>query len=194
MTTSTRIWNDYLLLYIAVLVGAGALLGLALGQRTRHTGAAQAAGAAVCVAVCLALAVPLWRLEADMRVRAVKWDHQDRWMRARVAAGDRVLPYTPVSVAGMVEPFRRHGRRVWLAPVSPTTTTWSGSPTRCGSPDAGRLRDRDHDGVVAQAPADVAQQIVVQVAYEGLGPVPVQAPSRSASGSASGSKVPLRSR
>lgn len=116
VTTSTRIWNDYLLLYIAVLVGAGALLGLALGQRTRHTGAVQAAGAAVCVAVCLALAVPLWRLEADMRVRAVKWDHQDRWLRARVAAGDRVLPYTPVSVAGMVEPFRRHGRRVWPAP------------------------------------------------------------------------------
>ncbi|MFJ3275663.1 DUF6056 family protein [Streptomyces sp. NPDC086776] len=115
VTTSTRIWNDYLLLYIAVLVGAGALLGLALGRRTRHTGAVQAAGAAVCVAVCLALAVPLWRLEADMRVRAVKWDQQDRWMRARVAAGDRVLPYTPVSVAGMVEPFRQHGRRVWPA-------------------------------------------------------------------------------
>ncbi|MFE4651990.1 DUF6056 family protein [Streptomyces sp. NPDC056707] len=116
VTTSTRIWNDYLLLYIAVLVGAGALLGLALGRRTRHTGAVQAAGAAVCVAVCLALAVPLWRLEADMRVRAVKWDHQDRWLRARVAAGDRVLPYTPVSVSGMVEPFRQHGRRVWPAP------------------------------------------------------------------------------
>jgi hypothetical protein len=65
--------------------------------------------------VCLALAVPLGQLDRDMRVRAVKWDRQDRWMRARAAEGDRVLPYMPLSVGGMVEPFRQHGRKVWPA-------------------------------------------------------------------------------
>jgi hypothetical protein len=113
--TSSRIWNDYLLLYVAVLVGAGALVGLALGLRVRRTGALQAAGAGVCAVVCLALAVPLGQLDRDMRVRAVKWDRQDRWMRARAAEGDRVLPYMPLSVGGMVEPFRQHGRKVWPA-------------------------------------------------------------------------------
>lgn len=113
--TSSRIWNDYLLLYVAVLVGAGALVGLALGLRLHRTGAVQAAGAGVCAVVCLTLAVPLGRLEHDMRVRAVKWDRQDRWMRARAADGDRVLPYMPLSVVGMVEPFRQHGRKVWPA-------------------------------------------------------------------------------
>ncbi|MFB6777877.1 DUF6056 family protein [Streptomyces sp. NPDC056352] len=113
--TSSRIWNDFLLLYVAELVGAGALVGLALGLRVRRTGAVQAAGAAVCAVVCLALAVPLGQLERDMRARAVKWDRQDRWMRARAAEGDRVLPYMPLSVGGMVEPFRQHGRKVWPA-------------------------------------------------------------------------------
>ncbi|MEV0493999.1 DUF6056 family protein [Streptomyces atratus] len=113
--TSSRIWNDYLLLYIAVLVGAGALLGLAVALRVRRTGAVQAAGAGVCAAVCLTLAVPLGQLEGDMRARAVKWDRQDRWMRARAADGERVLPYKPLSVGGMVEPFRQHGRKVWPA-------------------------------------------------------------------------------
>ncbi|MFF1832935.1 DUF6056 family protein [Streptomyces sp. NPDC058231] len=117
VVTSSRIWNDYLLLFLAVLVGAGALLGLALGRRARRSGAVRAAGAAVCAAVCavvcVALTVPLGRLEGDMRVRAVAWERQDRWMRARAAAGARVLPYTPLPVAGMVEPFRHHGRRVW---------------------------------------------------------------------------------
>ncbi|GLF95436.1 DUF6056 family protein [Streptomyces yaizuensis] len=108
----TRAWNDFLLLYVALLTCAGALIGRAVGRRVRSVGAVRAARgicAAAVVVVCAALALSLVRLGEDMRVRAGQWDRQDRWMRDRAAAGDRVLPYTPTSVAGMGEPFGKHG-------------------------------------------------------------------------------------
>ncbi|MFE7572688.1 DUF6056 family protein [Streptomyces sp. NPDC057539] len=111
-----RTWNDYLLLFVALLVGAGALLGRALRGHASRTGVvATAAGAAMCVAVCVGLAFPLGELGEQMRVRAEKWDHQDRWLRERAAQGARVLPYRPLSVSGMGEPFGQRGSRVWPA-------------------------------------------------------------------------------
>lgn len=116
VTTASRTWNDYLLLYVVLLVGAGALLGRALRRHGWRTGAvATAAGAAMCVAACVGLAVPLEELGRAMRVRAEKWDHQDHWLRERAARGARILPYKPLSVSGMGEPFGGKGRRNWPA-------------------------------------------------------------------------------
>ncbi|MFF0448834.1 DUF6056 family protein [Streptomyces sp. NPDC004609] len=109
VATVSRAWNDYLLLYTVLLVGAGALLGRTLRLRAGPVGAARVTGAAVCAVCCLAFAVSLGRLAQDMSTRARAWDHQDRWLRAQAAHGARVLPYKPLSVSRMGEPFGKHG-------------------------------------------------------------------------------------
>lgn len=116
VVTATRTWNDYLLLYVMVLVGAGVLLGHALRTRRWRTGVMTAVCAALCAVACAGLAVPLGHLGKDMAVRAQKWDHQDHWLRARAAAGAKVLPYTPMPLSGMGEPFGGNGHgRAWPA-------------------------------------------------------------------------------
>ncbi|MGW4029236.1 DUF6056 family protein [Streptomyces sp. NPDC004838] len=71
--------------------------------------AAMAASAAVCALVCVALTVSLGHLGQDMRERARNWDRQDQWMRLQSAHGAQVLPYKPLSVSRMGEPFGKHG-------------------------------------------------------------------------------------
>ncbi|MDQ1006474.1 hypothetical protein QFZ82_000959 [Streptomyces sp. V4I23] len=113
VVTTERTWNDYLLLYIVLLVTAGAVLGRRL--RRHRPGAATATAAALCAAAVLGLVAPLVSLGHDMQVRAERWDRQDRSLRAGAARGETQLPYTPVSVARMLEPFSNNGRRVWPA-------------------------------------------------------------------------------
>ncbi|MFI9624834.1 DUF6056 family protein [Streptomyces sp. NPDC052042] len=114
-----RVWGDFLLLYVLLLVCAGALLGRGLRMRARRTRrrathtATVAVAAALCALTCVGLAVPLLRLEQEMAVRAQRWDRQDRALREGAARGARVLPYTPVSVSGMGEPFGNGGKRLW---------------------------------------------------------------------------------
>ncbi|WP_189547070.1 DUF6056 family protein [Streptomyces gelaticus] len=116
VVSASRIWGDFLLFYVLFLVGVGALMGRALRARRWGIRAATAAAAAVvCAATCVGLAVPLLRLERQMDVRAQRWDRQDRSLRAGAARGAQVLPYTPVSVSGMLEPFGNHGKRAWPA-------------------------------------------------------------------------------
>lgn len=115
VATASRTWNDYLLLYVMLLVTVGAVLGRVLRTRQWLPGLAMAAAATVCVMACVGLAVPLAHLERKMEVRAQHWDRQDRWLRTHAAHGDQVLPYTPVSVSGLGEPFGRHGQKPWPA-------------------------------------------------------------------------------
>lgn len=109
--TTQRTWNDYLLLYVLLLVGIGALLGRAIRLRPPGALAATAAACVVCAGVCVSLAVPLHTLGHQMHVRAEKWDRQDQWMRKQSAGGAKVLPYKPLHVAKMLEPFSKkpHG-------------------------------------------------------------------------------------
>ncbi|MFE9724507.1 DUF6056 family protein [Streptomyces sp. NPDC005794] len=111
--SANRLWNDYLLVYVALLVGAGALLGGAVRRRARRTGVLKAACAVLCVTVCFGPAVALVALDADMRARAGKWDAQDRRLREGAAAGARVLPYERLVISQMLEPFSRQGRSYW---------------------------------------------------------------------------------
>ncbi|MFI2370684.1 DUF6056 family protein [Streptomyces sp. NPDC018833] len=113
VVTTERTWNDYLLLYIVLLVTAGGFLGRRL--RRYRPGAATATAAALCAAAVLGLVAPLVSLGHDMQVRAERWDRQDRSLREGAARGAKELPYTPVSVARMLEPFSNDGRRVWPA-------------------------------------------------------------------------------
>ncbi|MDN3296033.1 DUF6056 family protein [Streptomyces ficellus] len=115
VVSAGRTWNDYLLLYVLLLVGAGAFAGRALRMRGVRTGLPAALAGAVCAVTVLSLVPPLYDLGHDMRVRAQKWDRQDRWLRERAAEGAKVLPYTPVSVRGMLEPFSANGTRPWPA-------------------------------------------------------------------------------
>lgn len=117
VVTTERTWNDYLLLLVGLLVAAGAFLGRALRPyvRGRRSVLTTAAAAAVCAATVLSLVGPLVDLGRDMRVRAERWDHQDRYLREGAARGARELPYTPTPVARMLEPFGQQGRKVWPA-------------------------------------------------------------------------------
>ncbi|MFJ4963571.1 DUF6056 family protein [Streptomyces sp. NPDC088729] len=111
--SANRLWNDYLLLYVALLVGAGLLLGLALRRRAWHTGPVRAACAVLCVLACFGPAVSLLRLDTDMQARAEKWDAQDRRLKQGAASGDRVLPYDRLVISGMLEPFSKGGSSYW---------------------------------------------------------------------------------
>lgn len=115
VATSTRLWNDYLLLYFLFLVFLGTLFARAWRHRVRRTGPAVTAGAGMCALVCLSLAVSLTTLETDMAVRAGKWDHQDSRLRGGAAAGAQVLPYERMPLREMTEPFGAGGRIVWPA-------------------------------------------------------------------------------
>lgn len=110
---ANRLWNDYLLLYVILLVGAGALLGLAVRQRVRRTAPAKAVCAALCVLVCFGPAVSLLNLDTNMRARAQKWDAQDRRLREGAANGERVMPYERLVISSMLEPFSRGGANYW---------------------------------------------------------------------------------
>lgn len=111
--SANRLWNDYLLLYVVLLVGAGTLLGLALRRHTRRTAPAKAACAALCVLVCVGPAIALTNLDTAMRARAEGWDAQDRRLREGAAAGRRVLPYERLVISNMLEPFSQGGRSYW---------------------------------------------------------------------------------
>ncbi|MGH4028759.1 DUF6056 family protein [Actinomycetota bacterium Odt1-20B] len=115
VVTSTRLWNDYLLLYVLLLVYVGALTGRALRSQVRRTGPALAAGVMVCAAVCTALTASLADLESDMVAHAHRWDRQDRWMQSQAAAGVHVLPYKRLPLSKMTEPFRHGGHAKWPA-------------------------------------------------------------------------------
>ncbi|MFE7134565.1 DUF6056 family protein [Streptomyces sp. NPDC057638] len=115
VVTAERTWNDYLLLYVLVLLGAGALLG----RRLRRHGPGARPAAAVAVALILVtgagMAVPLAALGTRMEARAALWDRQDATLRAGAARGARSLPYTPTPVGRMLEPFGDSGRKTWPA-------------------------------------------------------------------------------
>ncbi|MEW2630761.1 DUF6056 family protein [Streptomyces sp. NPDC048389] len=117
VVTTERTWNDYLLLYVLLLVAAGAFIGRTLRPHLAgwRTGAAKAAAAAVCAVAVVGLVGPLVGLGQDMRVRAERWDRQDRFLREGAERGATELPYTPLSVGRMLEPFSREGRRKWPA-------------------------------------------------------------------------------
>ncbi|MGW1292468.1 DUF6056 family protein [Streptomyces sp. NPDC002533] len=111
--SANRVWNDYLLLYVILLVGAGTLLGLAVRRYAHRTAPAKAVCAALCVLVCVGPAITLTDLDTAMRARAEKWDAQDRRLREGAAAGERVLPYERLVISQMLEPFSQGGRRYW---------------------------------------------------------------------------------
>lgn len=123
VVTTERTWNDYLLLYVLLLVAVGTFMGRAMRQRLAQrqrrtrmaTAAAAGAAAAVCAAAVVGLVGPLYDLSQDMHVRAQKWDRQDQWLRDRAEDGAKVLPYKPVSVSKMLEPFGDKGRKIWPA-------------------------------------------------------------------------------
>lgn len=116
VATANRLWNDYLFPLLLLLVGAGGLLGNLAVRRYRRGAVPVAAGAVLlCVCVTTVLAVSLRDLGADMRVRATAWDSQDRLLRGRAAAGATVLPYEPLVVSEMLEPFSNGGKRLWPA-------------------------------------------------------------------------------
>ncbi|MGW5867133.1 DUF6056 family protein [Streptomyces sp. NPDC055239] len=115
VVSSTRLWNDYLLLYILLLVYVGTLAGRAVRSRVRQAGLVLTVGAAAYAVACLALAPSLAELESHMITRAHDWDRQNRWMHSQAATGVHVLPYKRLPLSHMTEPFRHGGRAKWPA-------------------------------------------------------------------------------
>ncbi|MER5437230.1 DUF6056 family protein [Streptomyces sp. NPDC002790] len=115
MVSSTRLWNDYLLLYLLFLVFVGALAGHGVRGRVRRTAPVLAAGGVLYAVVCVALTASLAGLGTTMQAHAQDWDRQDRWMRGLAATGAEVLPYKRLPQSRMTEPFRHGGRATWPA-------------------------------------------------------------------------------
>lgn len=116
VTTANRLWNDYLFLLLLLFTSAGGLLGNLIAQRYRPQAKPVAMGAAlVCVALTAVLATSLRTLETDMLLRAEDWDSQDHLLREQASEGATVLPYTPLVVSKMSEPFGNNGKRPWPA-------------------------------------------------------------------------------
>ncbi|MBM7440424.1 DUF6056 family protein [Streptomyces sp. HB132] len=116
VATANRLWNDFLFLLLLLLAGVGGLLGNVTARRYRLHVKSVAAGAVLaCVGLTVVLAFSLRALEPDMRERAEAWDTQDRLLRHQAAAGATVLPYTPLVVSKMSEPFGSRGKRPWPA-------------------------------------------------------------------------------
>ncbi|WP_326682098.1 DUF6056 family protein [Streptomyces sp. NBC_01237] len=112
VVASTRLWNDFLFLYIVLLTALGILLGQALQGLQRRVGVMCWGAAVVCAGTCIGLVPPLVHLGDQMQVRAHNWERQDQWIRARVAHGAKTVPYTPTPIAKMTEPFG-NGKRSW---------------------------------------------------------------------------------
>ncbi|MEU5717648.1 DUF6056 family protein [Streptomyces sp. NPDC020403] len=112
VVASTRLWNDFLFLYVVLLTGLGSLVGLALQKARPRVGAVRWGTAVLCAGACIALAPPLVHLGNQMRVRAHDWERQDQWIRTQVAHGAQVVPYTPTPISRMTEPFG-NGKRSW---------------------------------------------------------------------------------
>lgn len=117
VVTSERTWNDYLLFFVVLLVASGAYAGRVLRRRldARRVSAVKVAAGAVYALAVLSLVAPLVGLGRDMQVRAERWDRQDRYLHEGAARGAEQLPYTPLRVARMLEPFGDEGRKVWPA-------------------------------------------------------------------------------
>ncbi|MFI2212030.1 DUF6056 family protein [Streptomyces sp. NPDC020141] len=116
VVTTERTWNDYLLMFVLLLVAAGIPLGRLLRDRAPRTaGFAAAGGALVCAVTVAGLIVPLAGLGDRMEVRAERWERQDASLRAAAARGETVMPYTPTRVERMKEPFGRDGKLKWPA-------------------------------------------------------------------------------
>ncbi|MER6912452.1 DUF6056 family protein [Streptomyces sp. NPDC000594] len=118
VVTTERTWNDYLLVWVVLLVAAGAFLGHRLrtpvrGVRVRAGTGFAAAG--LCVAALIGLTLPVVDLGGRMATRAERWDRQDAYLRAGAARGETVMPYTPTRVGRMLEPFALRGKRKWPA-------------------------------------------------------------------------------
>ncbi|GGO97396.1 hypothetical protein GCM10012280_59120 [Wenjunlia tyrosinilytica] len=117
---SSRTWNDYLLLLVVVLVGYGALLGMAARRWQRPptgvTTVRAAVFSAVVAAWCVAgLAPPTFRMAADTAARAARWDRQDARLEAAAARGVRAPTYVPQPIGGLREPFSLPRNRDWAA-------------------------------------------------------------------------------
>ncbi|GGZ45406.1 hypothetical protein GCM10010387_44890 [Streptomyces inusitatus] len=115
VVTTERTWNDYLLMYVLLLVAAGAVLGRRLRDRGPVTAFAAAGGALLCALTVVGLMAPLAGLGDRMEVRAERWDRQDASLKEASARGEKVMPYTPTGVARMKEPFGRQGKLKWPA-------------------------------------------------------------------------------
>ncbi|MEU4031964.1 DUF6056 family protein [Streptomyces anulatus] len=116
VATSNRLWNDFIFLLLLVLAGIGCLLGNATVRLCRPCMKPVAVGAALaCVGLTALFAASLHTLEAEMRVRAKAWDTQDHLLKKKAAGGATVLPYTPLVISKMSEPFGNKGKRVWPA-------------------------------------------------------------------------------
>ncbi|MFC4471139.1 DUF6056 family protein [Streptomyces xiangluensis] len=107
-----RLRNDYLLLLILLFVVYGALLGRVIRARLNPGRTGWTAGVvAVCALAVWGVAIvslvpPLYGLGKEMRVRAAQWDRQNEWLHRQAADGATTLPYKPLPIQGLAEPFQ----------------------------------------------------------------------------------------
>ncbi|MGW0551952.1 DUF6056 family protein [Streptomyces altiplanensis] len=120
--TYVRTWTSFLFPMLLLLCGYGALAGKAVtgwqpSVRPRPVAFATAVVASVASLWAVAGLVPTVKVMAtDTVTRSVDWGRQDLLVRKKAAQGSRVVPYRPLPIGGLSEPYATPDySRDWVA-------------------------------------------------------------------------------
>lgn len=105
--TYERVWENFMVPFVATLALYGLLFGMWLRRTLRVWPAAitVVVAGALCAAALGVLVPSLHSLSQDVVARRAAWDVQDAKIRRHAAAGEKVVSYTPTRIANMTEPF-----------------------------------------------------------------------------------------
>lgn len=124
--TYVRTWTSFLFPMLLLLCAYGALAGRALsgwqssGRRPRPMALAATTTAVVASVASLgavgSLVPTVQETAKDTVTRSVDWDRQDLLVRKKSAEGSKVVPYRPLPIGGLSEPYAtRNYSRDWVA-------------------------------------------------------------------------------
>ncbi|GGX42459.1 DUF6056 family protein [Streptomyces chryseus] len=124
--TYVRTWTSFLFPMLLLLCAYGALAGRALAGWQSSVRRPRPVVFAATTTAVLASAASLWAVAGlvpavkvtakDTVTRSVDWDRQDRLVREKAAQGSKVVPYRPLPIGGLSEPFATTNySRDWVA-------------------------------------------------------------------------------
>ncbi|MBT2396370.1 DUF6056 family protein [Streptomyces sp. ISL-100] len=118
--TYGRAWTNFLFPMLLLLCAYGVLAGRAIVGRRLSSGLIRPVAftvAAVASLWAVAGLVPIVQSMAkDTVIRSVDWDRQDLLVRKEVASGSKAVPYRPLRIGGLAEPYMTTNyARDWVA-------------------------------------------------------------------------------
>ncbi|MBT2493958.1 hypothetical protein J7E96_36850 [Streptomyces sp. ISL-96] len=117
--TYVRTWSNFLFPMLLLLCTCGAVAGRALTRWQSSGGRSRPMVFAVTATAVVASVASLWAVAAlvptvretakDTVTRSVDWDRQDLLVRRMAAQGSKVVPYRPLRIGDLAEPYATPG-------------------------------------------------------------------------------------